>query len=133
MKQILCSCTICSNLPEEGRIAITCPETGPATVTNVSEVADFSEAQHIFRITPELIRQHNPYKMENADACSFFDLFRRDFDAVLSNAFAEYVRSKMNPQLRYVNPPVAFDPELERSCTEPAFDSEEAKLRWPRS
>ena len=133
MKRILCNCVLCMKLPENLRVLIDLPETGPATVTNVSEVADFSEAQHIFRITPELIRQHNPYKMENADACSFFDLFRRDFDAVLSNAFAEYVRSKMNPQLRYVNPPVAFDPELERSCTEPAFDSEEAKLRWPRS
>ena len=102
MKQILCSCTICSKLPEEGRIAITCPETGPATVTNVSEVADFSEAQHIFRITPELIRQHNPYKMDCADACSFFDLYRRDFDAVFSNALADFVRSKMSPQLRYI-------------------------------
>ena len=100
MKKILCNCVFCMKLQENLRASIDLPETGPVTV--VEGAADFSEAQHLFRITPELIRQHNPYKMDCADACSFFDLYRRDFDAVFSNALADFVRSKMSPQLRYI-------------------------------
>lgn len=100
MKRILCDCFICSKLPEDLRQVMHFPETGPVTVTETSEMADYnkSEAQHSFRITPETIRQHNPYTMDYVAACSFFNLYRRDFDAVLSNALAEYVRSKMSPQ-----------------------------------
>lgn len=114
MKRILCDCFICSKLPEDLRQVMHFPETGPVTVTETSEMADYnkSEAQHSFRITPETIRQHNPYTMDYVAACSFFNLYRRDFDAVLSNALAEYVRSKMSPKLRYV-------PENPSNITEP--------------